>query len=44
MLRNNVGISQGKLPVEDVEEFPFHTADIALSKHPGPCGPISILR
>lgn len=44
VLCNDIGFSQGKLPVEDVEEFPFYAADIAFSEHSGPCGPIGILR
>ena len=43
-LRNDVGLSQGKLPVDDIEEFPFYTADIASPKHSGTCRPIGVLR
>jgi len=44
MLCDNIGLSHGKLPVEDVEEFPFYAADITFAKHSGPCRPIGILR
>jgi len=43
-LRDNIRFSQGKLPVEDVEEFPFYAADIAFAKYSGPCRPIDVLR
>ena len=43
-LRNDVGLAQGQLPVQDVEELPFHTTNIALSKQSGPCRPIDVLR
>lgn len=43
VLRNYVGFAQGELPIEDIEEFPFYTADIALSKQSGPRRPIGIL-
>lgn len=44
MLRDNIGLPHGKLPVEDVEEFPFYAADITFAKHSGPCRPIGVLR
>lgn len=44
VLRNDIGLSQGKLPVEDFEEFPFYAADVASSKHSGPRRPMDILR
>lgn len=42
-LCSDIGLVQGELPVQDVKEFPFHTADIALSKQSGPRCPIRIL-
>jgi hypothetical protein len=44
VLRNNIGLPQGKVPVEDVEELPLYAADIAFSKHSGPRCPMGILR
>ena len=44
VLCDNIGLSQGKLPVEDIEEFPFYATDISFAKHSGPCRPIGILR
>ena len=44
VLNNDIGLSQGEIPVEDVEEFPFYATDITFSKHSSPCCPIGILR
>jgi hypothetical protein len=43
VLRGDVGLSQGEVPIEDVEEFPLYAADIAPSKHTGTRCPMSIL-
>ena len=44
VLHNYVRFAEGELPVEDIDEFPFYTADIALSEQSGPSCPIDILR
>jgi hypothetical protein len=43
VLCNDIGFSQGKFPVEDIEEFPFYAADITPSKQPCPRRPIGVL-
>lgn len=42
-LCDDVGLSQGKLPVDDIEEFPLYAADIAFAEQSGPSCPIGIL-
>ena len=43
-LCDDVGLSQGKFPVDDIEEFSFHATDIAFAKQSGPGRPIGVLR
>lgn len=43
-LCDDVGLSQGKLPVDDIEEFPLYAADITFAEQSGPRCPIGILR
>jgi len=43
VLRDDIGFAQGKLPIEDIEEFPFYAADVTFPKHPGPRCPIGVL-
>lgn len=42
-LCNDVGLAQREFPVQDVEELPFYTTNVTLSKQPGPCRPIDVL-
>lgn len=44
VLCDNIGLSQRKLPVEDIEELPFYTTDITFAEHSAPRCPIGILR
>jgi hypothetical protein len=43
-LCDDVGLPQGKLPVDDIEEFPFNATDITFAEQSGPSCPIGVLR
>ena len=39
----DVGLSHGEVPIENIEEFAFDAADVSSAEYPGTQGPVVIL-
>lgn len=43
MVLEDVGLSHGKVPIENVEEFAFDATDVASAEYPRTQGPVVVL-